>query len=129
MLDDKARDLIRPCSLVVRGAAKCFVHNRRCYLTEIIGMDGVGVGRTRPSKGNGAPGGRAGSGERATVSSYDILFTTSDGVVIRRHVVSSLIIERSVGSVELVVVPAAVHMIDLSATSGFLKNMRRRALP
>ncbi len=67
------------------------------------------------------------SGERATDSSSVILFTTLDGVVIRSLVVSSLIIDRSVGRVEWVEVPMSVRRMDLSATFGFLTNMRRRS--
>ena len=58
-------------------AALCFGVRRRasCNITgvicpEIIGTEEVGVGRTRPSQGNGDLEGIVGSGERATVSIY-----------------------------------------------------------
>ena len=69
-----------------------------------------------------------GSGDRASVSSSEVLLNTVDGVVRRSQVVSSLIIERFVGRVCWVDVPMAVHMIDFSATFGYFTNMRRRAL-
>ena len=71
----------------------------------IIGMNEVGVGRTCPIYGNGVPGGRVGYGERATVSSSAIFRTTSAGVVMMNPGMSSLIMERSVGSVVEVVFP------------------------
>jgi hypothetical protein len=93
-----------------------------------IGTEKVGVGQTCPSQGNGAPGGSVGSGERAIVSILVSCFTTSDGVVRRSPDLSSRRIERSVGSMRFLVVPAEVWRMDLSATLGFFTNMRRRAL-
>ena len=64
---------------------------------EIIGISEVGVGRTRSSQGKGAPGGRVGPGDKATVSVSAIFVITSVGEVTRNPVTLSLIIERSVG--------------------------------
>jgi len=109
--------------LGVRRSASCRIAG------VILGTDDVGVGLTRPSQGNSAPGGRVGFGDRASISSCVTLFATLDGVMIRSHVVSSLIIERSVGRVEWVEVPKDVRSIYLSATFALFTNMRRRVLP
>ena len=61
-----------------------------------------------------------GSGESATVSSAAIFFTASGGSVMRNLVVSSLIMERSVGSVFVVVLPAIMRRRDLRARFGLL---------
>ena len=63
---------------------------------EIIGAEKVKVGRTRPSQGNGAPGGIAGSGERAAISICASLVTTSARLVVRRADILFLRMERSV---------------------------------
>ncbi len=69
----------------------------------------MGVGRTWPIQGNSAHGKRVVSRERATVSSSAIFRTTSAGVVMRNPKVSFLIMERFVGSVVDVVIPAGVQ--------------------
>jgi len=92
----------------------------------IIGTDDVGCGRTWPSQGNGAPGERVGSRERAIDSSSAIFFTNSGGFVMRSPEASSLIMERSVGSVLVFWFPAAVRRMDLRAMFGFLSNSRSR---
>jgi hypothetical protein len=56
-----------------------------------------------------------GSGESAIVSSAAIFFTNSGGSVMKNPVASSLILERSVGSVLVVVLPAAVRRRVLRA--------------
>jgi hypothetical protein len=94
-----------------------------------IGIEEVGVGRTWPSQGNVAPGGSAGSGERAIVSIFLSCAHISDGVVRRRPDLSSRRMERSVGIAELSVIPTDVLRMDFSATLGFFANMRRSALP
>jgi len=81
------------------------------------GTEEMGVGRTRPRQGNGAPGGSVGSGERAIVSICVRCDSTSDGVVRKMPDLSSRMTERSVGSVEVSVVPPEVLRMDLSATS------------
>ncbi len=96
---------------------------------EIIGIEDAGVGRTCPSHGNGAPGGRVGSGEWAAVSNCVILATTLSGAVIRRPVVLSRITKRYVGRLELSVSPSDVRRMDLSAALGFLTSKRSIALP
>ncbi len=55
-----------------------------------IGTEGVGVGWTWPSQGNGAPGGNVGSGERGAVSIIVSCVNTYDGVVRRLTDFSSL---------------------------------------
>ena len=60
-----------------------------------IGTEGVGVGRTWSSQGNGAPGGSVGSEYIAVVSSFSSC-TTSIGVVSSRPDVSSRLTESSV---------------------------------
>ena len=65
----------------------------------IIGTEEVGVARTKAPHGNGAPGGRVGSGESAIVSSSAIFLTTACGSVMRIPFSASLMMERSVGSV------------------------------
>ena len=95
----------------------------------IIGTDEVGVAWTIPCQGNGAPGGRVGSGESAVVSSSTIFLFTDVGSVMRSPVTSFLIMERSVGSVLVFVLPAAVRRRDLRALFGFFTNNLRRCLP
>jgi hypothetical protein len=92
----------------------------------IIGTDEVGVAWTFPCQGNGAPGRRVGSGESAVVSSSTIFLITDVGSVMRSPVTSSLIMERSVGSVLVFVLPAAVRRRDLRAMFGFFTNNLRR---
>ena len=95
----------------------------------IIGTDDVGVGRTWLSQGNGTPGGRVGSRDRAIVSSSAIFFTTSGAFVVRSPEASSLIMERSVGSVLVFWFPADMRRMDLRAMFGFFANSRSRNLP
>jgi len=76
-----------------------------------IGTEEVGVSLTWPSRGNGAPGGSVGSGERAYVSILVRCSITSDGAVRRSQDLSSRRIEKSVGSVKLSVVPADVNVM------------------
>jgi hypothetical protein len=94
-----------------------------------IGTKEVGVGRTWPSHGNGAPGASVGSGDRAFVSSFSSRAITSVGVVSRRPDVSSRRTERSLGRVRLSGVPSEVRRMDLRAALGFFTNMRGSALP
>jgi len=54
---------------------------------------------------------------------------TSDWVVRRSPDLSPRMMEGSVGSAELSVVPTEVLRMDLSATLSFSANMRRSALP
>jgi hypothetical protein len=70
-----------------------------------------------------------GSGERAIVSSSSIFFTASGGFVMRSPEASSLIMERSMGSVLVFGFPATVWRMDLRAMFGFLANIRSRNLP
>ncbi len=63
-----------------------------------------------------------GSGARAMLSNSAIFFTTSCGSVMSRHVVSSLIMERSVGSVLVFSIPPVVRSRDLRAEFGRLTN-------
>jgi len=63
---------------------------------EIIGIKENGVGRRWQSQGKGAHGGSVGSGNSATVSIY-LFFITSTDAIMRRPVVSSLIMESLVG--------------------------------
>ena len=95
----------------------------------IIGIEADGVGWMCPNHGKGAPGGREGSGDMAIVSSCVILAIASSGEVMRRPVISSRRTEISVGKEGVSVVFSALRNIDFSATLGFFKNMRRRALP
>ena len=96
---------------------------------EIKGFEEVGVGRTWPSQGNGAPRGSVGSGEKSMVSDCASFVITSTGVVTRRPVASLLMMERSVGREKESFTPVVVLRNDSRATLGFLTNMRRRALP
>ncbi len=73
--------------------------------------------------------GRVGSGEIAMVSSSAIFVTTSSGFVIRSHEASSLIMERSVGSVFLFGFPVAVRRMDLRAMLGLFTNNRSSNFP
>jgi len=78
-----------------------------------IGTDEeVGVGRTLPSHGNGAPGGRVGSGDRAVDSNFSSCAITSAGEVSMRPDVSSRRTERSVGREGLYGVPSEVRRMD-----------------
>ena len=113
--------------LKVRRRASCIIAKVIC--PEIIGTEKTGVDWTRPSQGNIAPEGKVGFGERATVFICVILVTTSDRVVMSRPAVSSLRIERSMGSLVEALAPVTEWRIHLSATFGFFINMRRRALP
>jgi hypothetical protein len=81
-----------------------------------MGTEEVGVGRTCPSHGNGAPGGSVGSGDKAGVSNFSSCAITSAGVVRMCLDVSSRRTERSVGSVGLSGVPSEVRRMDLRAT-------------
>ena len=63
-----------------------------------------------------------GSGESAFVSRYAIFCTTSCGFAMRSPVSSSLTMERSVGSVLVVVLPATVRRRDLRTMFGLLTN-------
>jgi hypothetical protein len=113
--------------LGVRLSASCMMAG--VIWPAIIGIDEVGVARTYPRQGNGAPGGRVGSGESAMVSSSSIFFFTETGSVMRSPVSSSLIMERSVGSVLVFVFPAVVRRRDLRAVFVFFTNSLRRCFP
>ena len=69
-----------------------------------------------------------GSGDKAAISICVYLATTSFGAVMSLPVVSSGITERSIGREVVLVTPSAVRIRDLSATLGFLINMRSMAL-
>ena len=101
----------------VRRRASCIIAKVICL--EILGTEEVNFGRTRPSQGNGAPGGSVGSERRATISICASFVTTSDGVVTSRPFVSSLVIERSVEIVVEAFAPVAARRMSLSATFGF----------
>ena len=79
--------------------------------------------------GKWSSGGDVGPGKRVTVSICASVVIISAEVVMSNPVVSSLRMERSVGSI----VGVSAHMADwrmvLSATLGSLTYMRRRALP
>ena len=96
---------------------------------EIIAAEAAGVGWMCPSQGKGTPGGRVGSGDRATVSICVISAITSFGAMMRRPVVLSRITERLVGREEVSVTPSDVRRIYLSATLGYFMNKRSMALP
>ena len=68
-----------------------------------------------------------GSGERAIVSICVSYVNTSDRMVRRRTDLPSRVMDRSVGSAELSVVPTEVLRMELGATLGFFANMRRSA--
>ena len=111
----------------VRRRASCSIAG--VMHPEIIGMVYRWLGVMWESHGNGAPDERVGSGERAVVSSFSTCLITSFGSVMRLPEMSSLMIERSVGSGGESSLSAAVRMMDCRATFGFLTNMRRRAFP
>ncbi len=93
------------------------------------GVFAVGWDVGEPRKRRSGGGGSVGSGERAWASSLCILAMTSLGSGMRRPVVSSRMIERSVGRGWEMSASAAVRRIDCRATLVFLVNMRRRAAP
>ena len=129
VFQDEPWDPVRPRRLVVWGAAECLVHNDGVMCPAIIGTDEVGVARTEARQGNGAPGGRVGSGESAFVSSSASFRITACGSVMRIPSASSLMMERSVGSVLDDVLPAAVRRRDLRAPFGRLTNILSRVEP
>ena len=96
---------------------------------DIVGTEEMGVARTEARQGNGASGGRVGSGESAIVSSSASFRTTACGSVMRIPSASSLMMERSVESVLDVVLPASVRRRDLRAPFGRLTNNLRRFAP
>ena len=67
--------------------------------------------------------------ESAFISFAAIFFTTSDGSVMRNPVASPFVMERSVGSVLVIVFPVVVRSRDLRAVFGFLTNIFNRAAP
>ncbi len=113
--------------LGVRRIASCEM--ARVIQLEIIGIEDAGVRRTCPNHGKRAPGGSVGSGDRAAVSTCSILATISSGAVMRQSVVSSRVMERSMGRILVSFFPSAVRRMDLSAAVDFSTNKRSRALP
>ena len=63
-----------------------------------------------------------GSGERATVSICASFVTASEAVVMSRPVVSSLMIERSVGSAVKALDHVSDRRMELSANLGFIQT-------
>ena len=125
---------MRPCTLSGPTALCLGVRRKASYIIvgvihpEIIGVDDVGVERTCPSHRKGAPGGSVGSGDRATDSICVVLATTSSGVVMRRPVVSSRMMERSAGRQGVSVTSSDVRRMDLSAMLGLFIKRRSRFL-
>jgi hypothetical protein len=105
--------------LGVRRKASCMMIG--VVHPKIIGVDVANVGWMCPNQERGARG-SVGRGDRATVSIYVILATTSSGSVMRRPVVSSRNREISVGRKGASVTPSLVRMKDLSATLSFFKK-------
>ena len=71
-------------------------------------IEDAGVGWTCLSHGKGVPGGSVGSGDTAAVSICAILATTSAGAVMSWPVISSRIMERSVGRILVSFSPSVV---------------------
>jgi hypothetical protein len=87
-----------------------------------IGTEVVGIGRTWPSLGNGAPGGSVGSGDRAFDSNFSSCANTFAGVVSKSPDVSSRRTERSVGRMGLSGAPSEVRRMKLRAMLGFSRT-------
>ncbi len=95
---------------------------------EIMGTVEVRDGSTWPSQGNVAPRGSMRFRDRTAVS-ICIYFITSVGVVMMRHVSSSLEMERSVGKKGGPVSHAVSRIINFSAALGSFTHIRSKTLP
>jgi hypothetical protein len=128
VLENKSRDPVRPCNLVTWGASEGLLHDGWCDAPGDHRYRGGKCKENMAQPGKRSSWGGMGSEDKATVSISAILAITFVGEVMRRLVVSSLMMERSVGREGEPLSPSADRRLYLRAIIVFFYKHAEQSL-